>query len=196
MTSGQADRDLVPGRSADRPERHLDPLVGSHRLAATRTARHSLRMGLSLRRRLPQTGRRRRTGHALCRQRSHEPAPAGHQPSHLTRGPWPARDRRVPDGTPAASCSRRTISRSSACQSTHPSSTRSKTSGSICARTSSPCASTTATRTSSMPAAKPGTISSQTHRVSCPSPPEPGATCHEFSRLVLHVTAHAVVNSV
>src|SRR5688500_408808 len=35
-----------------------------------------------------------------------------------------------------------------------------------------------------MPAAKHGTTSSQTPRVSCPSPPETGLTCHEFSRLV------------
>src|SRR6266446_5980701 len=91
----------------------------------------------------------------------------------------------APAGTPATSSRRQTTSRCSACRPTHRSSTRSKTSGSICARTTSPCASTTPTTPSSMPAATPGQTSSRLPQDSPPSPAADGLPCHELRRLVL-----------
>ncbi|NQW54890.1 MAG: winged helix-turn-helix domain-containing protein [Rhodospirillales bacterium] len=90
----QADRDLVPGRGADRSEGHPDTLVGPHRLAPSRAAQQPLRMGLSVRSGLPSACRRRRSRDALRQHRGHEPPFAGDRPRGGSRRPWHPRARR------------------------------------------------------------------------------------------------------
>ena len=71
-----ADRNLVPGRSPDRPEERPRPPVGQAR-NETKTARRSaLRQRLSVRRDLPSAGRRSGLGASLCRHR-HDATPPG-----------------------------------------------------------------------------------------------------------------------
>src|SRR6187401_2837619 len=66
---GQADRDLVPGRSPHRPEERPRAAVGAARLAPTPARRSALRKRLPVRRHLPGARHRRGARHALRRQR-------------------------------------------------------------------------------------------------------------------------------
>src|SRR5215211_7975094 len=66
---GQADRDLVPGRSPHRPEERPRAAVGAARLAPTPARRSALRKRLPVRCHLPGARHRRGSRHALRRQR-------------------------------------------------------------------------------------------------------------------------------
>src|SRR5215203_759674 len=130
----QDDRDLVPGRGPYRPEERPRTAVGAARLAPTPARRSAVRKRLPVRRHL--------SGAApmLC---SCSTAPAG---------------------TRALAWSCRRTSPSSSYPRALPSSTRSRTSGSTCARTGSQTACSRPTTPSSKRLAKPGAASS-------PSPP-------------------------
>ncbi len=65
MPPSEADRDLVPGRSQDWPERKPDPDLGATRDTPHRATRSALQMGLSLRRRLSRARLCRRFGSAV-----------------------------------------------------------------------------------------------------------------------------------
>lgn len=76
----QADRNLVPGRGADRPAGHADTSVGQAWLTASRAPRSTLRLGLSLRCRLSATWRRRGSCHADGKCGGDVAASGGNQP--------------------------------------------------------------------------------------------------------------------
>ncbi len=129
------------GRGPGRPAGHLDPDLGAPRHPAASAARPALRLGLPVRRGLPRAGGRRRAGAAVRQHRGDEPASAGDQPAGRPRRPrrpgagrrrlaWPRRAGRVPRNLTLLPLPRYS-----------PSSTRWRTSGSICARTSSACGS-------------------------------------------------------
>jgi transposase len=64
---GQDDRDLVPGRGADRPDEQAHAPLGPARHPAPSAARPAHQVGLPVRRHLPEEGQGRRAGHALVR---------------------------------------------------------------------------------------------------------------------------------
>ena len=171
----QAARNLVPGRGAHRPERHTDPDLGKTRIATARAARYALRMGLHLRRRLPRSQTRRRPSSCPT------PTPKRSMPiwpkSHVA-SPRAAHAALVLDGAgwhvAGELVQSPTTSRWFTCRPTRRNSTRSKTSGSICATTSSPSPSTKPTKTSSTSHAKLGCSSPTTKTASLQSQPEIG----------------------
>src|SRR6516165_2213497 len=90
----QADRNLVPGRGADRPAGHADTRVGQAWLTASRAPRSTLRLGLSLRCRLSSTRRRRGSCHAYGKCRGDVTAFGGNQPQSRPRRTCRSRLRR------------------------------------------------------------------------------------------------------
>src|SRR3974390_1198484 len=90
----QADRNLVPRRGADRPAGHADTRVGQAWLTAARAPRSTLRLGLSLRCRLPATRRRRGSCHADGKCRGGVTAFGGNQPQSCPRRTCRSRLRR------------------------------------------------------------------------------------------------------
>ena len=141
--------------------------MGQARNAAKAARRSALRQRLSVRRDLPRPRRWRGLGASLCRHRHDAASPrrnlaqcrrgrprrAASRPSRMAHHGQAQHARQHHPDLPAVSCAR----------------TRSRTSGSICARTGSqtPCSKTT-TR-SSTPHAKPGEISSLNPKRSPPS---------------------------
>ena len=80
---GDADRDLVSGRGAHRPEERPRASMGQARNAAAPTCRSALRKRLSLRRHLSRPRRRGRTCAALRRHRGDAASPRGNlRPCH------------------------------------------------------------------------------------------------------------------
>ena len=163
-----ADRNLVCRTrlgSARRTRSPADGRSAGHGLLRPRSADQ---LDLYLRRHLPEARQGRRPRPAALQHRAmnlhlaeiaRTVAPGKHAVLLLDQAGWHLSTRLVVPPT----------SRSCRCRRNVPNSTRSKTSGSSCAKIGYPTASSTPTTISSTTAARPGTSSSISHGTSCPS---------------------------
>ena len=137
----EEDRDLVPGRGADRPEERPREAVGAARHAADPSLQTSATRAPTCS--APYVRRAAWALHWRCR--SPTPTPCS---GTSTRSPYTSPEARTPsccwigpDGTPPAISSGRRTSRRSCCRHARRSSIRSSRSGNFCAPTTSPTAS-------------------------------------------------------
>ncbi len=149
-SAANAGRNLVPGRSPHLPKELPRAAMGAARNAAASARRPTLCKRPFLRRDLPGQGKGRGAGASLCRHRDDATATASRRylaPCRKKRTPYCCSI--MPGGTRPQSSSCRRTSRRSCCRRARQKSIRSRTSGSICAKTGSRTASSKTTTPSS-----------------------------------------------